>query len=254
MARRKKISFKLDPEWMFKEPIDFEYNKYKLLGYLQKCEKNFDSQQIYPDFIELSLHIANLQSLSNKNFLFLTNKKFESCDDEILLKDLYPKIPRALAPEEQDELKKTINYSYNKLFDAFNIAKSIWTLAYDLVEVSLKKNKDGLLVGSGFVVFHEKEKSDIIVWEYQLKRSKTKEEKIILTEIYQGSQEEETLHSVIEKKSKWKNIDFVKKLPVFEVQCSQNFPVEETIIPLIKRKILGFLFQSRPSKTRKMKV
>lgn len=254
MARRKKISFKLDPEWMFKEPIDFEYNKYKLLGYLQKCEKNFDSHQIYPDFIELSLHIANLQSLSNKNFLFLTNKKFESCDDEILLKDLYPKIPRALAPEEQDELKKTINYSYNKLFDAFNIAKSIWTLAYDLVEVSLKKNKDSLLVGSGFVVYHQKEKSDIIVWEYQLKRLKTKEEKIVLTEIYQGSQEEETLHSVIEKKSQWKNIDFVKKLPVFEVKCSQNFPFEETIIPLIKRKILGIIYQSKSPNTKKSKV
>lgn len=254
MARRKKISFKLDPEWMFKEPIDFEYNKYKLLGYLQKCEKNFDSHQIYPDFIELSLHIANLQSLSNKNFLFLTNKKFESCDDEILLKDLYPKIPRALAPEEQDELKKTINYSYNKLFDAFNIAKSIWTLAYDLVEVSLKKNKDSLLVGSGFVVYHQKDKSDIIVWEYQLKRLKTKEEKIVLTEIYQGSQEEETLHSVIEKKSQWKNIDFVKKLPVFEVKCSQNFPFEETIIPLIKRKILGIIYQSKSPNTKKSKV
>jgi hypothetical protein len=43
MARKKKISFKLNPEWMFKEPLDFEYNKYTLLDYLQKCEKNFDN-------------------------------------------------------------------------------------------------------------------------------------------------------------------------------------------------------------------
>ncbi len=34
---------------------------YTLLDYLQKCEKNFDSFQIYPDFVELSLHLANIQ-------------------------------------------------------------------------------------------------------------------------------------------------------------------------------------------------
>ena len=39
MGRKKKMEFKLNPEWMLKEPLDFEYNKYALLGYLQKCEQ-----------------------------------------------------------------------------------------------------------------------------------------------------------------------------------------------------------------------
>ena len=43
MGRKKKMPFKLNPEWMLKEPLDFEYNKYTLLDYLQKCEKNFDN-------------------------------------------------------------------------------------------------------------------------------------------------------------------------------------------------------------------
>ena len=38
MGRKKKMPFKLNPEWMLKEPLDFEYNKYTLLDYLQKCE------------------------------------------------------------------------------------------------------------------------------------------------------------------------------------------------------------------------
>jgi hypothetical protein len=111
-----------------------------------------------------------------------------------------------------------------------------------------------MLVGSGFAVYHEKDKSDIIVWEYQIKRTKTKEEKLSLNKIYEGSQEDETLNSVIEKNSQWKNIDFLKKLPVFEIKCSQNLPFEETIIPLIKRKILGLIYQSKSPKTRKLKV
>mgnify|MGYP003353472922 CR=1 FL=1 len=77
MARRKKIAFKLNPEWMLKEPVDFEYNKYTLLDYIQKCEKNLDNFEIYPDFVELSLHLANIQSLNKENTLLLTDKKFE---------------------------------------------------------------------------------------------------------------------------------------------------------------------------------
>ena len=136
MARKKKISFKLNPEWMFKEPIDFEYNKYTLLDYLKKCGTNFDSFRVYPDFVELSLHIANTQSLIKENILLLTDKKFNSCDDEILLKELYPKKPRDISDEEEQELEKTLRYSNTKLFDAFNVAKSIWTVAYDNVLLS----------------------------------------------------------------------------------------------------------------------
>lgn len=144
MARQKKQSFKLDPEWMLKKPVDFEFNKYTLLDYLQKCENRFNNLEIYPDFVELSLHLANIQSLVKENKLLLTNKVFESCDDEILLKELVPKKPRLLSDDESDELDKTIRYSGNKLFDAFNVAKSIWNLAYDNIEVSLKKNKHRL--------------------------------------------------------------------------------------------------------------
>ena len=71
MGRRKKIAFKLNPEWMLTEPLDFEYNKYTLLDYLQKCEKSLDKFEIYPDFVELSLHLANIQSLHKENTLKL---------------------------------------------------------------------------------------------------------------------------------------------------------------------------------------
>ena len=46
MGRKKKISFQLDPEWLYKEPLDFEYNKYTLLDYLQKCDKSFDKFEL----------------------------------------------------------------------------------------------------------------------------------------------------------------------------------------------------------------
>jgi hypothetical protein len=245
MGRKKKISFKLNPEWMFKEPIDFEYNKYTLLDYLKKCGKSFDNLEIYPDFVELSLHIANVQSLIKENVLLLTDKKFESSDDEILLRELYPKSPREITEEEETELEKTLKFSNLKLYDAFNVGKSVWSIAYDSVVVSIKKNKDAI-VGAGFVVYHQKEDNKIFVWEFQLKKPKKMDQnyKLYLNKIHEGSHEEETLNTIIETKSKWKEVDFVKKLPVFEVKCEKPLPLEQTIIPMVKRKILSIIFQT----------
>jgi hypothetical protein len=153
MGRKKKISFKLNPEWMFKEPLDFEYNKYTLLDYLQKCDQSFDKFELYPDFVELSLHLANIQSISKENTLLLTNKKFESPDDEILVKELTPKKPRKLTETEENELDKTLRFSGPKLFDAFNIAKSIWNIAFESIDLYLRKNKNNLVSGSGYIFF-----------------------------------------------------------------------------------------------------
>jgi hypothetical protein len=72
MPRKKKIHFRLSPDWMFSEPLDFEYNKYTLLSYLQKCEENFENFKIYPDFVELSLHLANVQSLFKEKTQFIS--------------------------------------------------------------------------------------------------------------------------------------------------------------------------------------
>jgi hypothetical protein len=245
MVRKKKMLFKLNPEWMFKEPLDFEYNKYTLLDYIQKCEQNLDKFEIYPDFVELSLHLANIQSLNKENTLLLTDKKFESCDDEIMLKDLYPKKPRELSDEERKELLKTIEYSNYKLFDTFNFAKSIWDLVFDTVEISLKKNKNNLGSGMGYSFYYGKKENKVYVWEYQIKRDRKRPNtnKTTIKLIYENSPEDITLSSIIEN-----NSSFIKKnyktFPVFEMQCNQEFPMEQTIVPIMKRKIMAYIFQT----------
>ena len=40
MGRKKKLEFKLNPEWMLKEPLDFEYNKYTLLITFKNVKKD----------------------------------------------------------------------------------------------------------------------------------------------------------------------------------------------------------------------
>jgi hypothetical protein len=245
MGRKKKTSFKLSPEWMLKEPIDFEYNKYTLLDYLQKCEKRFNNLEIYPDFVELSLHLANIQSLVKENTLLLTNKKFESCDDEILVKELVAKKPRELTKDEEGELDKTIRYSGNRLFDAFNAAKSIWNLAYDNLDISIKKNKKNLSGGLGYIYFYNKEVNKVMVWQYEIKKPKgdRSNDKTYLKLIHEGQPSDITLLHIIETFSTWTNVEGFKEFPIFEARCTQPFPMEETLIPIMKRKIMAYVFQ-----------
>ena len=239
------MAFKLSPEWMLKEPVDFEYNKYTLLDYIQKCEKRFDNLEIYPDFVELSLHLANLQSLVKENVLLLTKKKFESCDDEILMKELYPKKPRELTAEEEQELDKTIRYSGNRLFDAFNIAKSIWNLAYDNVNIAVKKNRNAIVAGTGYIFYYKKEENKIYLWEYEIKKPKRDDinHKTYLNLIYEGVSDELSITNLIDTFSTWNQLDYYKDLPIFEVRSSQDFPMEQTLIPIMKRKVMAYIFQ-----------
>jgi hypothetical protein len=245
MGRKKKMSFKLNPEWMYKEPLDFEYNKYTLLDYLQKCDKSFDKFELYPNFVELSLHLANIQSIVKENTLLLTNKKFESFDDEILVKELIPKKPRKLTEEEENELDKTIKYSGPKLFDAFNIAKSIWNIAFESIDLYIRKNKEALIAGTGYIFFYRKQNEKLYVWEYEIKSDKNDKStnRTYLNLIFDGGVDEFTLTQIIETFSKWNQTEYYKQLPIFEIKCSQNFPFEETMVPIIKRKVMSYIFQ-----------
>lgn len=245
MARKKKIPFRLNPEWMFKEPVDFEYNKYTLLGYLQKCENRFENFEIYPDFIELSLHLANLQSLIKENTLLLTEKKFEDCDDEILLKELYPKTPPKLEANEQEELEKTIKYSTSKVFDVFNLGKSIWNVAYDSIHITLKKNKENIDSNSGFAIYYDKKDDEAYVWEYTIRKTKKGDvnDKTYMNLIYSGTPKDTTVTNLISENTNWKENELYKSKPIFEIKSDQKYPMKETLVPMIRRKIMSYIFQ-----------
>ena len=57
------------------------------------------------------------------------------------MKELYPKKPRELTEEEESELDKTIKFSGNKLFDTFNIGKSMYLLQNNVLKEILKQTQ-----------------------------------------------------------------------------------------------------------------
>ncbi len=105
---KKKFDFIMDTDWLFHGVLDAEQKQYVLLNYFQKLNKYFEEMKIYPMFIELSLHLGNIQTLINSNKILYTEKKFSTNDDELLLSDLKVKDIPVLATEEVDELLKTV--------------------------------------------------------------------------------------------------------------------------------------------------
>jgi hypothetical protein len=243
--KTKKNTFQLDPEWIYQDPIDFEHKKYTLLAYLQKCDKRFDELKIYPDFVELSLHLANLQSISKENTMLIIEKKLTSKDDEILYKDLIAKRPPKLTTELQKEIDKTVKYSGQKIFEAFEIAKSIWNVAHDSISVHVRRNKNRLEDGRGYLFYRKKFDDQIFVWEYEIRKEVTDDHysKTFLTFIYSGGTDKKSFTQIIEDNSTWNQTDFYKDVPVFEVKCEQEFPFEETFIPMMKRAVMAYIFQ-----------
>jgi hypothetical protein len=77
-------------DWLFQEPIDLEHKQYILLNYLQKLDKNLNNFKLYPQFQEISLHLASINLLIEKGQYLTMNRVLKDPDDEILISDLIP--------------------------------------------------------------------------------------------------------------------------------------------------------------------
>lgn len=244
MTKKKKIEFLMNTDWMFEKPIDREHKEYKLLSYFQKMGEKLDNMELYPGFIELALHLANAQTLIKDKKVLYTNKRFTSIDDELLVKDLKIKDVPEMSKEEYEEFIKILSYTIPRLTEYFNIAKSVWELVFDRVFLTVKKNKENIINDCGYFYFDDKKNKKIIVWEYEKKPAakNSPESKLIIKSIYNGEKNNLTLAKII---TTFSELEDKKKLPVVEMSCSGEFPLEETLIPLFKRKLISYIDQKK---------
>jgi hypothetical protein len=251
--KKNKVKFVMDTDWLFDGIIDSEQKQYVLLGYFQKLNKNLEDMKLYPMFTELSLHLGNIQTLLNQNQILYTEKVLSSYDDELIISDLKVKNIPIMADDEYVEYQKILKYSHPKLQDYFGITKSIWSMAYDSIDVRIKKNRVNLESKTGF--FYYKTKEELYVWRYSAKKGTKIEDqtKTILKLIYQGSDENLTINNIILNFLSTKEKVKTHKFPVFEVLCDEIFPLEETLVPIFKRKILSYILQTVKSEDKKNK-
>jgi hypothetical protein len=227
--RKNKLKFVMDTDWIFDGVIDAEQKQYVLLGYFQKLNKQLEEMKVYPMFTEITLHLANVQNIIKNNKILYTDKKLTSCDDELTFIDLKTKDLPPLKVTELNELKTILQYSLSKLQDYFDIIKSIWTIVYDTIEIVSIYNEDNLTSKKGY--FYTKSNQIIKIWEYNIRKYKG----------YNTFNIEERLEDDLLKHIH--SID--NKLPSFYLHCEKDVPMEETLIPLFKRKVMSYVLQTK---------
>lgn len=235
----------MDTDWMFEKPIDREYKEYKLLSYFQKMGDRLDKLELYPGFIELSLHLMNVQALMRDHKIVYTDKKLTNIDDEIMVKDLKVREIPQMSEEESQEFRKILLYSAPRMMEYFNVVKSVWTIVFDSLDMKIKRNKKNILHPKGYFYFIDHEKTHH-VWEYTIKKE-TRSNPQQMTNvklIFSEPVNDLTISKIINNFSSFSGID-KKTGPIFHMTSSGVFPINETLLPMFKRRIAGLISQTK---------
>lgn len=242
---RNNYKFLLETDWIFQGYVDAEHREYVLLDYFKKMGKYLEEIKIYPMFLELSLHLGNIHTLINENKILYVDKKITTPDYELVPSDLKLKDIPVLTEEEEVEYHKILKQSEILIKDYFNFAKSLWSVVYDSIEVKPIFNKKNIDSKIGF--FYYRQDNIIRIWKYTTRKVyKVKNQtRTSLDLIYEGEENDLTIQNIISKFSKTYETKEESKLPIFEVFCSDNFPIKETLAPMFKRKVLAYITQHR---------
>lgn len=235
-------------DWLFQEPIDLEHKQYVLLDYLQKLDKNLNSFKLYPQFQEISLHLANISLMIEKGQYLVLNRTLKDPDDEILLSDLTPVDCPDLTKEETLEIYRICKYTTEKLRDNFNHAKAIWEIVNDNTSIDVIRNPKSVEQKQGLLFLEYKGKS--ILYEFIIKPIKrgADETKCFIKKICDCKKEEISEKIKQVKNPLIKNLkepSVHNKLIIFTANHNNEYPLKETLLPVIKRKMMNHMIQSK---------
>jgi len=241
-VKKEKSLFKMSTNWLFDEPIDFEHKQYVLLDFLKYCDKKIEKFEVYPLYTELSIHLANLQSISSDFKSIYFEKKIENVDDEILISELKYRPINISNETDFNEINEIIKFSGIKILNYFNIVKAIWTIIYD--SISIKPIQENNLFDLGYFYFDKNGKRQ--VWKYQIQMSPklTIDSKMVVIKLKESKTEIEVKDIIFE-------FDKTKKIPIFELKATYDFPMESSLLPAFKRKVLNYIIQKNVINTLK---
>ena len=238
----------MNTDWLFQEPIDLEHKQYVLLDYLQKLDKNLNSFKLYPQFQEISLHLASINLLIEKGQILTLNRTLKDPDDEILISDLIPVDCPLLTKEEILDVYHICKYSSTKLTDYFNHAKAIWDIVNDTVSIDPVQNPKNIEPKQGLFIIKDNEIDHL--YEFIIKPIKkgVVETKCVIKKVCTCETDDFEDKVKMVKNSLIKNLnqpDVYKNLILFRIYHTNQFPFKETILPLAKRKVMNYMIQSK---------
>ncbi|MES2776779.1 MAG: hypothetical protein V4722_21550 [Bacteroidota bacterium] len=231
----------LSETWFAEGYIDFELKKYTLLAYLQQVNGFFNENKLYPQLADVIFHHNNLLHFrDNKQYLQQQFPKRLTQIDMQRLQVLYQ------AMIEDDELMKELedimHYALKKMKHTIEEGTGI----YEFVEEKMNITPIGLIpldCQEGYFFLADGSYSDTRVYQYRLSIFEKHDERYrsIKTEFIADWQRSMS-HTYESIKSEL--IRHRQQLPnpaVYSIETDLKFPVEETLLPIAKRRLVRYL-------------
>ncbi|WP_028295508.1 hypothetical protein [Olivibacter sitiensis] len=230
---------KLTVNWFIEGNIDFESKKYQVLAYLQHVNACFHKNKLYPDLNDLIFHYNNLLSFKrNKTALCKTFPGKLKAIDLQNLKLIYTKIVED--NEMMEQIEQIISYSLNKMSPALQEGKEL----YEFIDSRLAVEPVGLVPlypYHGYLLLRNGSERDTRVYEYQITIFEGQDEKYRgVNTTFVTSYERSFIFSAPEAI----RTDLIlsnRAIPnpaVYHIVSDMNFPLEQTLLPLAKRKLV----------------
>ena len=220
----------LETDWFLKKPIDLEHKEYVLNYFLKRVEESLSGGEIYPFFSLVSLHLCSLGHYTKTGKILKLKKKIIDFDTEISIEDLKEYKPRVkMSDRDIEEINKIVKYGQEKLTQYFTVCKTIWQFTFEATSVKLRKV--GSDVQDKFLfLYKDIYNKEFTLWEFQYKKVKNHRKLIINKIVTEKLNHFDVMDTLSES-------DQYKTLSIVEGFSTQNLPIENTLLPLFKRKI-----------------
>ncbi|MBI3138717.1 MAG: hypothetical protein HYZ15_09045 [Sphingobacteriales bacterium] len=231
----------LSETWFAEGRIDFELKKYTLLAYLQEVSSHFNESKLYPQLADIIFHYNNIVA-------FRENKKY--------LQEHFPKKLTGLQREKlqllyeqmigddelMQELENIIHYSASRIKKAIRNGTEI----YEFVEDKISIAPVGLVpldTQEGYFFLSNGNTRHTRVYHYRLSIFEKHDEKYRSIRTSFLDNWARSISSTYEQ-IKSELIRNRRELPnpaVYSIETELNFPVEETLLPVAKRRLVKFI-------------
>lgn len=223
-------------EWLEKGPLDLEYKQYKLLAYLRRIDRDWDRYILYPhlsDVVEYNT-ILNAIKKNKKDIEELFPKEIKGIDTDSM--ELVYEVKEQPNGQITEDLEEIIDWGIDRLDEYSQIGIIIYQdIASDIIlsRVGLETitNDEGYIIFFGDTIF---------IYHYTIGR--------IITDVDGGRYmmtkkidefERELYHTPeLVKLKVIKDLDFLSIPNFYSVEGHEPYPLEDTVLPIVKRKIL----------------
>jgi hypothetical protein len=228
---------KLSADWFSEGLVDFEYKQYILLAYLEEVRKNFMQEMLYPTLSELVYHYQNLIRFKQEQEALAA--RFPQTLTQLDLQNLKLHY-QPDTPEEpiMQEINAIVDFSIPRIKAELDAGKHI----YDTVEHELCITPVGVMPlykKEGYLLLHIGGSSETSAYSYSVSIFGGEEKMLGINLVYISSFRLSLVTSF--QSIKMDLIRTQKELPnpaTFLLESPKLYPVEETILPIAKRKLL----------------